>query len=173
MQLVHATLEAPVLRRSIPSVKVHRIAPRRRPPRRSNWLKLILRSLIVVLALASLVFGAGYIARKAEVKRMIAQADPKRGRSYYKQSCIVCHGANYQGMPHQGVSLRDSKFIASNSDEALWNFLKSGRKPTDKASLLKLEMPPRGANPSLDDEDLMDVVVFLRTVSVGEISNSK
>jgi cytochrome c len=104
---------------------------------------------------------------------MIAQADPKRGRSYYKQSCIVCHGANYQGMPHQGVSLRDSKFIASNSDEALWNFLKSGRKPTDKASLLKLEMPPRGANPSLDDEDLMDVVVFLRTVSVGEISNSK
>src|SRR5215467_12294843 len=134
MPLVHATLDAPVLTR----IKIRKPVPQKRPPKRPNWLKLFVRSFCVVLALAGLLCGAGYLARKAEVRRIIAQADANRGRSYYKQSCIVCHGANYQGMPHQGVSLRDSKFIASKGDEALWDFLKVGRRADDKLSQTKL-----------------------------------
>ena len=38
--------------------------------------------------------------------------DPENGRSLFAQTCTSCHGAKAQGLPHQGVDLRVSKFIA-------------------------------------------------------------
>ena len=170
MQLVHSRFESPsfnaVLQRTVPEPKkIRRVRAPKRTQKRSSWSKRIGVALGALATIAGLFFLAGFIARRAEVNRMIAQADAARGRSFYKQSCIVCHGSNYQGMPHQGVSLRESQFIASMSDEALWDFLKVGRKPDDKLNQTKLLMPPRGANPNLDDEDLMDIVAFLRSVN--------
>lgn len=91
-------------------------------------------------------------------------ADPGKGQVLYAQSCTTCHGQNLQGMPHQGVSLRDSKFIAATNDRKLVAFLKLGRKPTDAGNLTGLPMPPRGGNPSLDDDGLGHIVAFLRQI---------
>jgi hypothetical protein len=80
------------------------------------------------------------------------------------QTCTSCHGQQAQGLPHMGVNLRESKFVASTNDRKLVAFLKSGRKPTDAKNITGLLMPPRGGNVSLDEDSLADIVAFLRQV---------
>jgi mono/diheme cytochrome c family protein len=85
-----------------------------------------------------------------------------RGKTFYMQTCTICHGPNGQGRPHQGADLRLSKFVAGESDDALVNFLRKGRQPNDPKTVQGLVMPPLGGNPSLDDAALSDIVLFLR-----------
>ena len=89
-------------------------------------------------------------------------ADADKGQALYTQSCMSCHGQNLQGMPHQGVPLRENKFIKSLNDPKLVAFLKNGRKPADPGNTTGLLMPPRGGNPSLDDDGLKHIVAYLR-----------
>jgi hypothetical protein len=65
-------------------------------------------------------------------------------------------------MPRQGANLRESRFIAQRSDTEMLAFLRSGRRPTDPASVMGLIMPARGGNQGLDDVALTDLVAFLR-----------
>jgi cytochrome c5 len=88
--------------------------------------------------------------------------DPEHGQLLYMGSCSSCHGQRGQGMPHQGVNLRVSSFVARQSDQQLVSFLKRGRAPGDPASVQGLIMPPRGGNPALDDAALSAIVGFLR-----------
>ena len=90
--------------------------------------------------------------------------DAGKGQVLYAQSCTTCHGQNLQGMPHQGVNLRTSKFVASTNDPKLVAFLKMGRKPADPGNTTGLLMPPRGGNPTLDDDALGHIVAFMRQV---------
>ena len=90
------------------------------------------------------------------------ERDMERGRLLFMGSCSSCHGQRGQGMPHQGVDLRVSSFIARRSDEQLVSFLKRGRAPGDPESVAGLLMPPRGGNPALDDAALDAIVGFLR-----------
>jgi mono/diheme cytochrome c family protein len=90
-----------------------------------------------------------------------AHADP--GRQLFQQSCASCHGANAQGLPHQGLPLDSSAFIAGQTDDGMLEFLRHGRQPTDPLSKLNLIMPARGS-PPLRDNDLQLVISFLREV---------
>jgi hypothetical protein len=58
----------------------------------------------------------------------------------------------------------NSEFIRSKSDDELLAFLKVGRAPWDPENTTKVQMPPRGGNPTLDDQKLRDVIAFLRLV---------
>ncbi len=91
-------------------------------------------------------------------------ADPSKGQVLFMQTCTSCHGQQAQGLPHMGVNLRESKFVATTNDRKLVAFLKSGRKPTDAKNITGLLMPPRGGNVSLDENSLADIVAFLRQV---------
>jgi mono/diheme cytochrome c family protein len=112
--------------------------------------------------------GTSDVATPAAVSAMVAAGNPRherdrdRGRLLYLGSCSSCHGQRGQGMPHQGVDLRGSSFVARRSDEQLVTFLKHGRAPGDPESVQGLLMPPRGGNPALDDAALDAIVGFLR-----------
>jgi mono/diheme cytochrome c family protein len=90
--------------------------------------------------------------------------DPEYGKQTFASTCATCHGTRGQGMPHQGASLRESKFIASADDNALLRFLQTGRPANDPANRSGMPMPPRGGNISLSDARLRDVIAYLRTV---------
>jgi disulfide bond formation protein DsbB len=92
----------------------------------------------------------------------------EKGQVLYMQTCTSCHGQKAQGLPHMGLNLRDSKFVAQQNDTKLVAFLKQGRKPTDPKNSTGLLMPPRGGNPQLDDDALGDIVAFLRAVQREE-----
>lgn len=88
----------------------------------------------------------------------------ENGRSLFLGTCATCHGASGQGMPGYGKDLRTSQFVASLDDAKLLGFLKEGRQPWDPLNTTKVQMPPRGGNPMLKDDDLRDIVAFLRTL---------
>jgi hypothetical protein len=67
--------------------------------------------------------------------------DPENGKTLFGQTCTSCHGAQAQGLPHQGVDLRHSKFIAELNDSQLTGFLKVGRQPKDPKSQRGMLMP--------------------------------
>ena len=109
--------------------------------------------------------GATRAATTMSASESVAMSpDPENGRSLFGQTCTSCHGAQAQGLPHQGVDLRVSRFIAEQDDTQLVRFLKTGRQPKDPRSVRGLLMPPLGGNPSLVDMELTDIVAFLRVV---------
>jgi mono/diheme cytochrome c family protein len=100
----------------------------------------------------------------ADQQSAAGDADPDHGRQLFMKTCAACHGANGQGLPHQGVNLRASEFVGKQDNEHLLYFIRAGRQPNDPATREGLVMPPRGGDPTLDDDALRDVVAYLRVM---------
>lgn len=86
------------------------------------------------------------------------------GRALYQSSCVSCHGADARGLPNLGKDLAQSGFVAKLDDEQMIAFLKKGRPVSDPENTTKVDMPPKGGNPALDDEKLESITVYLREV---------
>ena len=87
----------------------------------------------------------------------------ERGRVDYLRACSSCHGPEGKGLGNLGNPLHDNDFLRSKSDEELVRFLKVGRAPGHPDNKTGVLMPPKGLDPRLTDEDLMGIVLFLRT----------
>ena len=91
--------------------------------------------------------------------------DPvERGEILYRESCQTCHAPDGRGVPGLGNSMVDNEFIQSHTDEELIAFIKVGRPASDPDNLTGVDMLPYGGNPSLTDQDLQDIVAYLRTL---------
>ena len=42
--------------------------------------------------------------------------------------------------------------------------LKTGRSTSDPANTTGVDMPPKGGNPALTDQDLLDIIAYIRTL---------
>ncbi len=90
-------------------------------------------------------------------------ADIASGAQLYVMSCISCHGADARGVVKLGKDLVASTFVKEmKDDEALIAFLTKGRSTSDPLNTTKVDMPPRGGNPALNDDRLFQVVAYLR-----------
>ena len=89
--------------------------------------------------------------------------DAQRGEVVWTSTCRSCHGPGGEGIPGQGKDIRGSEFIAQRSDEELLDFVRVGRMPFDPLNTTGIQMPPKGGNPLLKDQDLVDAIAFLRT----------
>ena len=90
--------------------------------------------------------------------------DPVAGQTLFITSCAACHGVAGEGLPGLGKDMTTSEFIGSKTDAELVEFIKAGRDPSDPFNTTGVAMPPKGGNPSLSDEDLYDIVAYLRTI---------
>lgn len=79
-------------------------------------------------------------------------------------TCAACHGPNGEGVTGLGKPFTTSEFIASKTDAELVEFLKVGRAVDDPLNTTGVAMPPKGGNPALTDQDLLDLVAFIRTL---------
>jgi len=95
-------------------------------------------------------------------------ADPEVGQLLFENTCATCHGPDGRGLPHQGVNLRLSRFVARHSDPQLVGFLRVGRQPKDPETVSGLYMPARGGNLALDDESLVNIVAHLRNLQKSD-----
>ncbi len=86
------------------------------------------------------------------------------GTKIFNSVCIACHGAGGVGIPGNGKKLAGNEFIQSQNDDGLLAFVKKGRDPGDPKNTTGIAMPPRGGNPALSDDDLLDVISYLRTL---------
>lgn len=78
--------------------------------------------------------------------------------------CAGCHGTDAKGLPNNGKDLTTSTFSKDLSDEELVEFLKTGRPIGDPENTTNIDMPPKGGNPAFSDEDLLNIVAYVRTL---------
>jgi cytochrome c5 len=99
----------------------------------------------------------------------IAQADAtspiNEGERLFQMTCISCHGQDARGIVGLGKDLVDSEFVNTTDDSALMMFLKTGRPIWDPANTTGVEMPARGGNPALTDDQLLAIVGYMRSLN--------
>jgi len=93
-----------------------------------------------------------------------ADAGVKAGKAIFDRICATCHGKDANGLPKLGKGLRSNEFTQSQSDGELVEFMKKGRPATHPLNTTGVDMPPKGGDPTISDEDLQNVVAFLRTL---------
>lgn len=103
----------------------------------------------------------------------IAPGDPLRGRVKYgvdhlalcgRVICATCHGADGRGIAGLGTDLVNSPLVRGLPDVQLVTFIALGRSAQDPLNTTGVEMPARGGNPLLTDQDLADITAYLRTL---------
>jgi disulfide bond formation protein DsbB len=91
----------------------------------------------------------------------------KRGKRTFL-SCMACHGKDATGVKNMGKDLVHSQFVGGLTDDDLVAFIKKGRGPTDPGNTTHIAMPPKGGNPALKDDQLKDVVIYLRSLRLTD-----
>ena len=80
-------------------------------------------------------------------------------------TCTACHGPDGKGLPNLGKNLVESEFVHSLSDDELVDFIKTGRPLWDPLNTTGIDMPAKGGNPVLMDEDILAIVAYIRSLS--------
>ncbi len=93
------------------------------------------------------------------------KGNPEKGKELFLGTCASCHGPDAKGLPGLGKDMTTSEFIRKQSDAQLLEFIKRGRPATDPANTTGVDMPPKGGNPALTDQDLADIIAFIRTLN--------
>ena len=89
--------------------------------------------------------------------------DAAKGKEAFA-TCAGCHGPEGKGLPGLGKDMTTSTFIKGKTDEELMAFVKTGRPASDPANTTGVDMPPKGGNPAITDQQIMDVIAYIRTL---------
>lgn len=89
------------------------------------------------------------------------------GGQIYSSLCFACHGSDARGISGLGKTLIGTEFINGQTDEQLVAFLVVGRSATDPLNTSGQVMPARGGNPMLSDNDLLNVVAYIRDLNAA------
>lgn len=79
-------------------------------------------------------------------------------------TCAGCHGSDATGVSGLGKNLVRSDFITDISDPDLAIIIKTGRSASDAANTTGIDMPPKGGNPALNDEQIAGLVAYIRSL---------
>lgn len=90
--------------------------------------------------------------------------DASKGAEKFASTCVACHGPDATGVTGLGKDLTTSEFVKGKSNADLIAFVKVGRPTSDPANTTGVDMPPKGGNPVMTDQDLADIVAYLRTL---------
>ena len=124
--------------------------------------------LIVALAMALVACGGGDGEEATETTTAgteVVAGDAANGEALYQGTCMVCHGQAGEGVEGLGKPWVGSDFINSQTDAELLAFLIEGRPSDHPENTTGIAMMPRGGNPSLSDQDLRDLVAYMRALN--------
>ncbi len=86
------------------------------------------------------------------------------GYDLFIASCAACHGQGAEGIEGQGLPLITSGYVRGTSDTDLVGFIKRGRPMWDASNTTGLDMPPKGGNPAITDEQLLQIITYIRAL---------
>lgn len=104
------------------------------------------------------------VEQKSAQVAQTSAGDPVVGQKLFTGTCSACHGPQGEGIPGLGKDMTTSQFIAGKTDQELLGFIKVGRDPSDPLNTTGVAMPSKGGNPSLSDEDLQNIISYIRTL---------
>jgi disulfide bond formation protein DsbB len=90
--------------------------------------------------------------------------DATAGQAAYTATCVACHGPDAKGVTGLGKDLTTSQFLNERTDEEMLAFLLAGRPASDPLNTTGVDMPPKGGNPAMTEDDLKNIVAYLRTL---------
>ncbi|MCB9136623.1 MAG: c-type cytochrome [Anaerolineales bacterium] len=90
--------------------------------------------------------------------------DATVGKTKFEGTCVSCHGPDAKGLPNLGKDLTTSEFFRTTSDLDLVTFVSTGRPTSDPANTTGVDMPPKGGNPALSEQDIKDIISYIRTL---------
>lgn len=135
---------------------------------RAKWFAFLL----VIAAMAFLLTACGGGPDESKpadpTDTPVAVGDAAKGKATFDTVCFACHGEGGVGIQGLGKDMTHSTFIAGLSDAELLTFIKQGRDPGNPDNTTGVAMPPKGGNPALTDEQLMDVIAYIRTIHVDK-----
>ena len=67
-------------------------------------------------------------------------------------------------MPKLGKDLHQNEFVRGLDDEELFQFFKTGRPANHPLNEQRVDMPPKGGNPALQDDDLRLIAAYVRSI---------
>lgn len=88
---------------------------------------------------------------------------PADGQSLFRETCAACHGQNAEGVPNLGSTLVANEFIRGLNDTELLQYIREGRDLNSPDNTTGLVMPPSGGRPDLTDEQLQEIIAYLRS----------
>ena len=91
--------------------------------------------------------------------------DAAAGEEIFAATCSSCHGADAEGVDGLGKTLAPSDFVDETSSADLVIVVTDGRPVDDPDNTTGILMPPKGGNPSLTDEDIADVVAYIKSLN--------
>jgi len=94
-------------------------------------------------------------------------ASVSAGETLIMGTCSACHGMNARGVQGLGKDLLDSPFIDGLTDAALHDFIVVGRTAFDPLNTTGVTMPEYGGNPALTDQNLYDLIAYMRVNAVN------
>ena len=89
----------------------------------------------------------------------VSFGNPSTGEKLFTLACGKCHGRKRDGSLTLRVDVLTSDLAANEANQELFEIIKTGR----NAAGTRL-MPPRGGNSTLTDENLYDIVAFIRSL---------
>lgn len=105
------------------------------------------------------------VAAEAEpAEEALPAGDVAKGKATYDTLCVACHGAGGIGVEGLGKPFTTSEFLTEVSDAEFVEFIKTGRDISDPANTTGIAMPPKGGNPALSEEQMSDIVAYVRTL---------
>lgn len=100
------------------------------------------------------------------------QLETHPGYQLFISSCAACHGEGAEGIDQLGLPLTTSGFVRAETDEGLVKFIKSGRPMWDANNTTGIDMPPKGGNPAITDEQLQQIVEYLRALQEQALASN-
>jgi cbb3-type cytochrome c oxidase subunit III len=90
------------------------------------------------------------------------------GHDLYVSLCSSCHGPNGEGLDGLGKPFTTSEFVKDSTDKEIIMMVKMGRPIWDAANTSGIDMPPKGGNPAMSDDELNDIIAYIRSISTLE-----
>jgi disulfide bond formation protein DsbB len=127
---------------------------------------ITLFSLSLILALLLVACGGNNeeAAGEEAAGEEVAAGDATAGKDLFVTNCSSCHGTDAKGLPNLGKNLTTSQFVEDNSDQELLAFVKQGRPASHPDNTTGVDMPPKGGNPALTDEAILDIIAYIRSI---------
>ena len=127
-------------------------------------MKVRLLTLFSLLAMGAIVAAACGGAPVATPTPEGPIGDAVVGKTKFESTCSTCHGPDAKGLPGLGKDLTVSEFAKGLSNRAFVDFVATGRPSSDPANTTGVDMPPKGGNPAFTEQDLVDIVTYVRTL---------
>jgi len=131
----------------------------------------IIGLMILMLALAACGGGGddsaapgGGAPDQTEEAAPVSMGDVDAGKEQFDMLCFACHGPGGEGIEGLGKPFTTSDFLREKSDEEMVEFIKVGRPSGDPLNTTGVDMPPKGGNPALTDEQILDIIAYVRTL---------